>query len=145
MSIRMHSVTGRVFVGEMAGLVFGLVFMFLMPTFGMPIGGMYSWGALLLFVMMGAMIGFIGVYERHPLLGIAMPWYVRGAAVGTAFALVLVLLNYNAVYTMMMSPLVSWTGLTSPFWILIDGAISGAIIGYICTKTAGEGSSLPLQ
>jgi hypothetical protein len=44
----------------------------------------------------------------------------------------------------MQSGLVSWMGLESPFWALIDGIILGVIMGGIETKLAGEGPNLPL-
>lgn len=145
MLFRTHSLTGRVFVGEMAGFVFGLIFMFLMPAFGVDMFSMYSWGVLLMLVVMGAMIGFIGIFERHPVLGMPLPWWVRGPAVGAMFMLILVLLNFDAVYTMMLSPIVSWMGFESPFWIMLDGVVIGGIIGLICTKLSGEGSTLPIK
>ena len=92
---------------------------------------------------MGAMIGFIGMFERHPLFpSIAMPWWLRGSSVGILFFLILVLLAKDQMAPFMSLDIVAWTGFTSPYWALIDGAILGGIMGYITIKICGEGDLL---
>lgn len=142
---KLQSVTGRVAVGKAIGLVVGLIVMFVLPLFGYPGFGFTGFGILIMFILMGAMIGFIGQFDRHPMLDFKMSWWMRGAMVGLSFMLMFVLLSYDSLEIVMKSSLISWTGLVSPFWALIDGAIAGLIMGYVETKMCGEGKDLPLS
>lgn len=140
-----ESVAGRVIIGKTIGLIFGLLFILFLPTVGFELLDMMGLGALLLFVLMGAMIAFVGQFDRHPVFDFKMKWWLVGAGVGALFMLLFVLLTYSELEMIMSSTLVSWTGLTSPFWALIDGAVIGLIMSYVETKIAGKGSELPLQ
>jgi predicted membrane chloride channel (bestrophin family) len=102
-------------------------------------------GALIMFMLMGAMIAFVGQFDRHPLFDFKMKWWMIGSVLGAVFMLMFILLTYSEVETMMQSSLISWTGLTSPFWALIDGVIIGLIMSFAEIKIAGKGAQLPLQ
>jgi len=139
------SVAGRIVIGKLVGLFVGIFCLVMLPTFGFATVSMFGLGTVVMFAMMGVMIGFMGQYDRHPLFDFAMPWYVRGGVVGFIFMLMYVLLSYDSVSVVMQSSVVSWTGLVSPFWTLIDGVVIGMAMGYIETKFAGEGGDLPLK
>jgi hypothetical protein len=140
----MHSVTGRVVIGKSIGFVIGLLIMLLLPAFDMPIFSMFGLGTLLMFMFMGVLTGFMGLFDRHPILQFRMPWWLRGGVIGFAFLLMHILLSYHSFGTIMQSSLVSWAGLTSPFWALIDGVLFGMLMSFVETKFAGEGKDLPL-
>lgn len=142
---KLHSVTGRVFIGKLAGLFLGFIVMLLMPTFGFPGFSFIGLGILIMFVLMGAMIGFIGQFDRHPMIGFRMPWWFSGPMVGLVFMLMFVLLSYDSLELVMSSTLISWTGLVSPFWALLDGIFVGGLIALLEKTLAGEGPNLPLS
>jgi hypothetical protein len=142
---QLHSVTGRIAIGKGIGLIVGIVSMTFLPSFGFSVFSMFGFGTLLVFVLMGAMIGFMGQFDRHPVLDFKMTWWMRGAVVGFVFMLMYILLSYASLETIMQSNIVSWMGLSSPFWALIDGVIIGALMGFIETKVAGDGPMLPLK
>jgi hypothetical protein len=139
-----HSVTGRIVIGKSIGFAIGLLIMLALPTFDMPIVSMFGLGTLLMFILMGAMTGFMGLFDRHPLFQFKLPWWIRGGAIGFVFMLMYILLTYNTFIPFMQSSLVSWTGLSSPFWALIDGTVIGMLMSFVETKFAGEGKDLPL-
>jgi hypothetical protein len=140
-----HSITGRIFVGEMTGFIIGVLALILLPLISVETSLEFRIGFLLLIVIMGAMIGFIGMFTRHPLFPIiTMSWWLRGPSVGILFFLVLILLAKDSLLPFMSLDIVTWMGLTSPYWALIDGAILGGLIGFITTKICGEGN-LPLK
>ena len=116
----------------------------LLPMFDFPVLSFFGLGTLLMFILMGAMIGFVGQFDRHPMFNFAMPWYVRGSSVGFVFMLMYVLLSHGSLEVVMESTLISWTGLESPFWALLDGIFIGLIMAYTETKLCGEGNTLPL-
>lgn len=87
----------------------------------------------------------VGMFDYHPILGFKMHWWIRGAVAGFLFMLMYILLSYTSLEVVMASTLVSWTGLSSPFWALIDGTVIGLVVGFLETKIADEGSSLPLK
>jgi len=139
-----HSVTGRIAIGKSIGLVIGVVLMLFLPMFSIPILSMFGLGTLLMFGLMGVMTGFMGLFERHPVLQFNMKWWFRGGIIGFAFMLMYILFTYEIYEGIMQSSLISWTGLTSPFWALIDGTVIGMFMGFVETKFAGEGKDLPL-
>ncbi len=143
--IKKQSVTGRIVVGKLIGLVIGIFCLAVLPTFGFPVVSYFGLGTIIMFMMMGVMIGFVGQYDQHPLFDFKMSWPLRGAAVGFGFMLMYVLLSYNDISVVMQSSVVSWMGLESPFWALLDGVVIGMIMGYVETKFAGEGEDLPLK
>jgi hypothetical protein len=142
---KMKSVTGRIFVGKTIGLVVGLLVMLLLPSFDMEIWSMFGLGTLVMFVLMGTMTGFAGVFDRHPALSFKMPWYVRGPLVGAMFMLMYVLFTYDTLEMVIKSDLLSWMGFESPFWALLDGLFIGGLMGFAETKLAGEGEDLPIK
>ena len=141
----LHSVTGRVAIGKTIGFFVGLMVMLFLPAFDMPIFGMFGLGTLLMFMLMGVMTGFMGMYDRHPAVSFKMPWWVSGGVVGFSFMLMYILFTYNSLEIIMQSAYVSWMGFESPFWALLDGASIGMIMGFVETKLAGEGEKLPLK
>ena len=139
-----HSVAGRVATGKLVGFIVGGAVYFLLPLVTTANSAYFNFGVWLLFVLMGGMIGFIGIFKEHPVFGFKLTWCMRGGAVGFVFFLLLVLLAYGEVQSIVTSDWFSWTGFTSPWWILIDGVVYGMIIGFIATKISGEGA-LPVQ
>ncbi|MBU2158608.1 hypothetical protein KJ848_00260 [Patescibacteria group bacterium] len=140
----MHSVAGRVFIGIGVGFIVGAAVMLSLPMFGFPLVSMFGFGTLLMFMLMGIVIGFMGLFNRHPLFNFRMPWWIRGLMVGFVFTLMYVLLSYGSLVVVMQSSLVSWMGLTSPFWALLDGICIGLLMSGLETKFAGEGPQLPI-
>lgn len=141
---KMKSVTGRIVIGKIIGLVVGVIVMLLLPSFDMEIFSMFGLGTLMMFVLMGAVTGFMGIFDRHPALKFKMSWYVGGPLVGLFFMLMYVLFTYETLEMVMKSDLVSWMGLESPFWALLDGLFIGGLMGFVETKLAGEGEDLPI-
>lgn len=140
-----HSITGRVFVGEIIGFTIGVLALVLLPLLSIDTSLEFRLGFLLLMVTMGATIGFVGMFTHHPLFPfIAMPWWIRGSSIGVLFFLILVLLAKDSLLPLMSLDMVVWMGFTSPYWALIDGAILGGLIGYSATKICGEGN-LPIS
>ena len=145
MFVNKHSITGRIFISKVTGLLIGVLALLVLPLIPVETSLEFKIGFVLLIVTMGAMIGFIGMYERHPLFpSMKMPWWVRGPMVGVLFFLLMVLLAKDAMVPFMSMDLVTWSGLTSPYWALLDGAFLGGVMGYITTKICGEGN-LPLE
>lgn len=140
-----HSVAGRVAVGKTVGLTVGLLAVLLMPIIPVETALEFKIGFVLLMVMMGAMIGLVGVFTAHPIIpSFKMRWWTRGPLIGAFFFLILVLLAKDELEPFMSLDIVAWTGLTSPYWAILDGIFLGGLIGYIATKISGEGD-LPLQ
>lgn len=140
-----HSISGRIFIGKIIGLIIGIIAMLLLPLANIDAFSLFGLGTLLMFVLMGATTGFMGIFDRHPALSFKMPWWLRGGLVGLFFTLMYVLLSYDSINIVMQSNLVSWMGLTSPFWALLDGIVAGMLMGYVETRFAGEGKDLPIS
>jgi len=139
-----HSITGRVAVGKIVGLGIGLLALLTLPLASVGTTLEFQAGFLLLLVTMGALIGLSGIYTYHPVFpSVRLHWWLRGPCIGVLFFLILVLLAKDELVPLMSLDIIAWTGLTSPYWAIIDGAFCGGLIGYLATKISGEGS-LPL-
>ncbi len=140
-----HSIMGRQMVGKTLGFVIGVIVMLMQPLFNLPIFSMYSFGMVLMFTLMGLTIAFAGTLDRVPVMRVKANWWVYGPFLGAVYMLMFVLLTYSTTALFLKSAILSWAGLSSPFWCLIDGAIIGAIIAFVTKRLAGEGSSLPMS
>ena len=142
---QLHSITGRIAVGLLASLVIGIIVLLIVPIVGYPMFGTFALGTVMMIALMSIMIAFVGQFDRHPVFKFKMHWYLRGPFIGFVFTLMYLLLSYSTWDIIMQSPLISWMGLVSPFWVLIDGMVIGAILAFLETTFAGEGSDLPLK
>ena len=142
---QIHSITGRIIIGKLTGFVIGLIAMLLLASIGFPVWSTFGLGTLLMFMIMGVVIGLVGMFDRSPIVDFVMDWKTRGAVVGFVFGIMYVLLSYRAVEVIMESQFINAIGLSSPFWVVLDMVVIGMIIGFLETKIAGEGQELPLK
>lgn len=142
---KLHSIAGRVSIGMITGIIVGLIVMFVAPSFDMPVWSTFGGGTLLMFMLMGAFIGLIGIFDRHPVFDFKMTWWIRGAIGGILFMLMYILLTYETLELVMQSDLLSWMELKSPFWALIDGIVIGGLMSFLEMKFAGDAKNLPVK
>jgi len=140
-----HSIAGRVSSGMIVGLVIGIVMMLILPIFGFQGVSPFSLGTLIMFFLMGALTGFIGIFSRHPVFDFKMSWWFSGPLVGVVFMTMYSLLTFDTLESFMQSSLFSQIGFHSPFWAILDGIWIGALMSYIEMKVAGKGEKLPAK
>jgi len=138
---RFNSLVGRIAVGKFVGLIFGIAGFILVTALVPDVTWSLPWGVLLWYVTLGAVIGVFGVFTRHPVLQIPMPWWVRAPFIGGWMNFVLVLFAYDSLKHVAIAVFGSGSTFVSPFWFVAEGAIVGAIIGYCATKLGGEGAN----
>ncbi|MGF1446515.1 MAG: hypothetical protein ACFBRM_09980 [Pikeienuella sp.] len=133
------SLVTRIAVAKFIGLAIGLVAFLAAPLIAPDIGLAMRLGLLFWYATVGAMIGLAGVFIEHPVLGFAMPWFVRGPLVAGWMNLNLALIAHGALMPLLV-PILGPVGL-STFLILavIEGLIVGALIGWAATRLGGEG------
>ncbi|HEY5713994.1 MAG TPA: hypothetical protein VIT68_01455 [Candidatus Gracilibacteria bacterium] len=137
--IHRHSVAGRVAVGKIIGLLVGLLIFFGAPSMGLELSTRFALGLILFYVMLGAFVGLMGVMDHHPIFKFKMPYWLRGIIIGVGMHLMLVLLAYDQMSLIMQLKIVQSMGFSSPFWVLIDGAVLGFLMEFIVTRHCGEG------
>ena len=133
------SLTTRIIIGEVVGLVFGLAGFILLPFFYPEAGWLLRWGILLWYTTVGAIIGVFGVYTRHPILNLPMPWWFRAPVLGAWMNFVLTFFAYDTMGEVLIGMFGEQGVMTSPFWFTAEGAIIGLVIGYVATRFGGEG------
>ncbi|PID83219.1 hypothetical protein CSB11_02655 [Candidatus Campbellbacteria bacterium] len=140
------TLTKRIIVAKAVAFIFAVIYIatFVTQT-NHDLVSKLSLGTLLVCMTMGLVIALAGVFAKHPFLGFQMKWYLRGAFLGTLIIFMFVLLSYDAFKTVIDSPLISWMGIESPYWAVIDGTIMGLIIDFVATKMAGEGRELEIS
>jgi len=129
------SLTRRIAIGKGVGLAVGLIGFFTLPLIYPEAPWQLRWGVMLWYVTFGAVIGMAGVYTRHPVLLLPMPWWVRAPLIGAWLNFVLVFFAHEEM-SLVLAALFGPDGMmSSPFWFVADGVL----IGYAATKFAGEG------
>ena len=132
------SLISRIAVGKGIGLLFGLIGFAALSLVEPQADTMFQWGILLWYPTVGAFIGVFGVFTWHPVLSLPMPWWFRAPWIGAWMNFVLMLFIYDDLQAL--------TGhwffgevFSSPFWLVVEGAIAGLVIGYLATRFGGEG------
>jgi hypothetical protein len=133
------SLTTRVAIGKMIGLIVGLIGFFALPHFYPEAGWQLRWGILLWYVTLGAVVGMAGVFTRHPVLMLPMPWWVRAPIIGGWMNFVLTFFAYREMTDVMIAVFGRDGTLSSPFWFVAEGAVIAGIMGYCATRLGGEG------
>lgn len=136
------SLTLRIGVGKLIGLLFGLAGFMALPYIWPEASLMLRWGILLWYVTVGAVIGVFGVYTWHPVLQLPLPWWVRAPWIGAWMNFVLTFFAYDAMHQMLQSLFGPESVFVSPFWFVLEGALVGLVIGYFATRLGGEGSQV---
>lgn len=134
------SLVGRVAVGKGVGFLIGLAGFLMLPFLWAEADFQFRLGILFWYTTVGAVIGMVGVWSRHPVLDFPMPWYVRAPIVGAWMNFVLTLFaeaQFRAILAAMLGP---DSALASPYWFVLEGALVGALIGWLATRICGEGA-----
>lgn len=141
------SLTLRIGLGKLVGFAIGALGFAFLPYIAPESSMMLRVGLLLWYGTMGAFIGVYGVYDRHPILNIPLPWWVRAPLIGGWMNFVLTLFAYDQ-FAYLMNAVTEWGAtlgmgtLTSPFWFVGEGILVGLLIGWVCTRYGGEGEKL---
>lgn len=136
---RYNSLVGRIAVGKLVGLVFGIAGFAMISYMAPDANWALPWGVLLWYATLGAVIGVFGVFTRHPVLQFPLPWWVRAPLIGAWMNFVLVLFAFESLKHVAVAIFGGGSPFVSPFWFVAEGAIVGAIIGFCATKIGGEG------
>lgn len=129
----------RIVIGKLVGLGFGLIGFLAMPYFWPDAGWAFRLGILFWYPTVGAVIAVFGVMTWHPVLHLPLPWWVRAPMIGGWMNLLVVLLAGQEVRAVIASTFGPQGIIASPFWLVAEGVIVGAVIGYLCTRFGGEG------
>ena len=136
---RNPSLSTRIAVGKGAGFVVGLAGLVSLPLIWPEADWWLRWGILLWYTTLGAVIGLIGVYTRHPLLKFPMPWWLRAPMIGAWMNFVLVFFSHETMEAILTHVFGADSVLASPFWFVLEGAVVGLAIGFLATRLGGEG------
>lgn len=131
------SLTLRITAGKTVGFLFGLMVFFVLPGFYADASYHIRFGILFWYILIGAVVGFAGVYTRHPMINFPLPWWIRGILYGGWMNFVLALVAYDQIQEILIS--VNMLGMMSPLWIIVEGAFVGLVADYFATRLGGEG------
>ena len=136
------SLITRIAAGKLTGFLIGVIGFFSMPYLWPDTSDAFRWAILFWYITLGAFIAMFGILTWHPILKFSMPWWFRGLFFGAWMNFLLVLFIYDRLAAMMLQ----WPGadsaFTSPYWMVLEGAIVGLSIDFAATKLVGEGSEL---
>jgi len=137
-----NSLTTRIAIGKGIGLLIGFSAFIFIPYFLPEASATLKWGVFLWYITFGAIIGVFGVYTNIPLIGSAMPWWIRGAYIGAWLNFTISLIAYDDLALLLISVFGENGLFVSPFWMVFEGAVIGFMIDYFATRFGGEGASI---
>lgn len=129
----------RITIGKAIGLLFGIIGLILLLVYVPDPGWPLAIGVLFWYSTLGAIIGAYGVFTWHPVLHLPMPWWFRAPLVGAWLNFVAICLAYETLQETFIAVWGAGHLLTSPWWLVPEGAVVGLIIGYAATSLGGEG------
>ena len=132
------SLNTRIAVGKTLGTLFGLAGFIYLTVYPVGDDSLLHWGILLWYTTLGAIIGVFGVYTRHPVLRVPMPWWFLAPFLGAWMNFVLTFFAYDTLAVAMASLFGPEGIMSSPFWFVAEGAIVGLVIGFAATRFGGE-------
>ena len=126
----------RVALAKSLGLLFGL----LAPLLLAPASAsetMLVWGIVLWAMMLGALVGLIGQFDRVPLFDLHLPLGVRGGWVGLWMGVILLLLAQDGLALIWARS--DWLPQPGPgiWWVVIEATLIGALIDLAVTAMIG--------
>ncbi len=133
------SLATRIIVGKTVGFAFGLLGFLILPTILPEVGPMQRWGFLFWYTTLGAIIALFGVFNRHPMLNLPLPWWAMAPFLGAWMNFMLTLLMYDDLHRFSLALLGPDSAFTSPFWFVAEGVVVGLVIGFAATRIGGEG------
>jgi len=129
----------RIVIGKAVGFIIGLCGFGSFELFMPDADWMLRWGVLFWYTTLGAIIGVFGVFNRHPVLKLPMPWWIRAPLLGAWMNFVLTFFAYDLMEAVLVEMFSQSDVLTSPYWFVLEGAMVGFVIGYFATRFGGEG------
>ena len=129
----------RIGTAKVMGLIVGLAAFLLVPRVWPEQSMWLRVGLLLWYTTFGAFIGVLGMFDEHPLFKFRLPFWFRGIVFGSWLNLVLAFLMHDKLAVLIPRIGGIFSGMESPFWIVLEGAIVGLLIDAVATKFAGEG------
>ena len=126
-------------IGKGAGLLIGIILFFTLQATWPSVDPLLPWGVLFWYVTVGAMIGLAGIYTRHPVLGLPLPWWVMAPVIGAWMNFVLLFFvedTLRAMYQQVFGGVGPWG---SPALLVVEGALIGLVIGGLATWLGGQG------
>ncbi len=133
------SLIARITYGKLIGFVFAGTGIIIIPYIFPDLAWQMKLAFLLYYISLGAFIGLMGVLTYHPVIKMPLPWCVRGPATGAWMNFVLMLFIYDKMSLMLAQAFGQSSFLISPWWFVLEGAIFGFLVDFICTRYAGEG------
>lgn len=133
------SIVARIAVGKLAGLGFGALAFFVTPLLAPEASVLLRWGVMLWYLTLGALIGMAGVFTFHPVLRIPLPWQVVAPGLGAWMNFVLTLMIHDEAAAILGAAFGAESVLANPFWLVLEGAVVGFVIGWLAHLAGGEG------
>jgi hypothetical protein len=129
----------RIAYGKTIGFVFAGAGILLFSDWYADITVAQKWGFVLYYTVIGALVGLTGIMTYNPAIKLRMAWWFRGPWIGAWMNFVLMLFIYDDLTALQTEMFGANSTLSSPWWFVVEGAILGLFMDFICTKFAGEG------
>lgn len=136
------SLSTRIAIGKMVGLLIGLCSFVMMPLVDPETGEQARWGILLWYPTMGAMIALSEQFEAEGGFFMPINWWLRGLMIGGWLNLLVALIAGDLVGGILAGIFGSASPLASPYWFAAMGAFAGLAIAYVIRIICGEARSV---
>lgn len=127
----------HVAVAKWTGLAIGVLGFLAYSAFIGSGPGYIRWAIPLWYVTLGGIIGVSGWVDRIPLLNWPLPAAVRGAAFGAWMNFLGALFAWSEIAAALSAVPALPAALATPWIIVLEGAVVGAIIAVVATRVSG--------
>ena len=139
MNLFKSKLMNRIAIAKTVGLVFWLVWFFLMPIYVTDPSLMLRFWVLFWYITMWWIIWLFWIMKKHPVFKIKIPFWFRGPFIWGWMYFVLTLFIYDKISILTQNTYMEWY---SPFWIILEWVVFWLICDYIATKLGWEWKKL---
>ena len=128
----------RIALAKILGVLIGLFAFYMISQHAPNAPEVLPYAFVALYLTVGGMVGAMGYYDAVPIFGFRLHPAVRGGMIGLWLSFVAYLFSWGAIGPAFEGYLGLPPALTHPVWMMIDGALVGALIDCVVSLIYGR-------
>ena len=136
MRIFKSKLANRIFVSKLIWFLIWLICFFVVAKVFTNADIFLRFAILFWYTILWVIIWVFGIMDKHPILNIPFPFWVRWPILWAMMNFVLVLFMYDKINILIIGSVLEWC---SPFWLVLEWIIVWLIIDWFTTKCVWDG------
>jgi hypothetical protein len=139
MNLFRSKLMNRIALWKTIGLIFWLIAFFIVPIILIEATTILRVALLFWYITLWAIIWVFGIWTKHPLCKLSIPYWFRWILIWAWMNFLLALFMYDHLALLMNITITEWW---FPIWIVVKWAVFWLIVDLITTKYIWEGKEL---